>query len=184
MFSICSISALLSFQLLPQPRLLGCRGGARPRGSGGGSRVFTRTFVRPGPPPCERQSHPWSLCRKKRGMISVRGVEMAAQAAFVSTDVRRPWKGQLCPWSQPSLSTSLLPTEKGSEEAWRTLENELKAPVAPFHRHSPFIHLANIGRVTLPRFPHVKKSSITTLSGVEGINEIFMKGKPLTASGT
>lgn len=27
MFSICSISALLSFQ----PRLLGCRGGARPR---------------------------------------------------------------------------------------------------------------------------------------------------------
>lgn len=146
--------------------------------------MFTRTFVRPGPPPCERQAHPWSLCGRKRGMISVRNVEMAAQAAFVSTGVRRPWKGQLCPWSQPSLSTSLSPTEKGSEEAWRTLENELKAPVAPFHRNIPFIRLANIGRVTLPRFPHVKKSGITTLSGVESINEIFMKGKPLTASGT
>lgn len=74
------------------------------------------------------------------GMLSVRSVQMAAQAAFVSTDVRRLWKGQLCPLSQSSPPASLSSTDKGSEEGWLTLENdELKAPVAPFHRNSPFI---------------------------------------------
>lgn len=92
---------------------------------------------------------------------------MAAHTAFVSTDVRRAWKRQLCHWSQPSPLTSLSSTDKGSEEGWLTLENdELKAPVVPFHCNSPFIRLANIGRVTLPRFPHVTKSGITTLRGV------------------
>lgn len=40
--------ALLSFQLLPQPSLSGCRSGARPRVSGRGSRVSTRTVLRSG----------------------------------------------------------------------------------------------------------------------------------------
>lgn len=183
MFSICSISALLSFQLLPQPRLLGCRGGARPRRFGGRQPRVHPDFRAAGSSALRAPSPPVELVPKETGN------DQYAECRDGSPGCVRVYR---CPPSveraalplESAIAVHLSPAEKGSEEAWRTLENELKAPVAPFHPNSPFIRLANIGQVTLPRFPHVKKSGITTLSGVEGINEIFMKGKPLTASGT
>lgn len=107
---------------------------------GAGNRVFTRTFVPRDPPSCKRQAHPWNLCRRKLGGDSVCEVyrwQPRLRSCLQTFAVCG--RGSFVPGVKSSPPASLSSTDKGSEEGWLMLENELKAPVAPFHRNSPFI---------------------------------------------
>lgn len=95
--------ALLNFQLLPQPPLARCRGGARPRVSGRGSRVSTRTVLRSGFLPRECQAEEL-LLKETGGMLSAESKDGSPGCAPVC---RHPPLVVL-PWSQPALPASLL----------------------------------------------------------------------------
>lgn len=80
------------------------------------------------------------------------------------------------PRCQPLLPASLLPTEKGSEEGWLTLER----PKSWSPRVAPFHCSGNTGRATLSRFPQLKKSGIAypPRSGGEASSWYLVKENP------
>lgn len=97
MFSICSISAQFPAPTPTAPPRL--------------QRWSTATVVRPSSPPCERQAQSWVLGNLRGwGMLSVRSAEMAAKAALVSADIRRPRRQQLC--IEPARASRLLCLQK------------------------------------------------------------------------
>lgn len=132
----CSMSVLLSFQLLSQLRLSGCRAGARLLRLGGGSHEFTRMS-------CGQVLH------LENASASVELVPKKTEDAQCSAQKWQPGLRSCLQTStacgagnfalEPdSLPASLPPTDKGSEEGWRTLDTvELEFPVAFFHRSRP-----------------------------------------------
>ena len=164
--SICSISALLSFKVLSQLRLPGSRGGARLRRLGDRSHMFTRAVLRPGPPPYELHTHGGFRADGNWGggggrMLKAERRDGSLGCACVC---RRPpaGSGQLCPRASQRVPLSYRFQMRGRRGGGRGLADagetgELQVTLVPFHRRGSFIRLANIGRIILPRFPHLKK---------------------------
>lgn len=104
------LSALLGFQLLPQPRLFRCRGKSAARSFRVRSHGFNRMS-------CGQVLHlAWSWCRRKRGGCSVRRAEMAAWMRSYLQPSAASAAGNLA-LNQPAYRVPL--TDKGSEEGWR-----------------------------------------------------------------
>lgn len=121
MFTICSISALLSFQLLPQPRLPGCRGRALLRRLGGCSPEFTCVScgqvlhlenAKPVRAACAEGNWEDGQCGEERWQPGMRSCLQTSAARGAGSFALEP----------AHLPASLRPADKGSEEGWCTLD--------------------------------------------------------------